>query len=102
MEIVSLDIDAVKLVRPQKHVDARGDFVETWNQRAFAAAGLDADFAQNNVSFSRSAGTIRGFHVQRPPAAQAKLVRVARGSIFDVAVDLRRSSKRSGAASRRR
>jgi dTDP-4-dehydrorhamnose 3,5-epimerase len=62
----------------------------------FAAAGLDADFVQDNVSFSRSAGTIRGLHFQRPPAAQAKVVRVARGSIFDVAVDLRRSSKTFG------
>jgi dTDP-4-dehydrorhamnose 3,5-epimerase len=96
MEIVSLDIDAVKLMRPPKHVDARGHVVETWNRRAFAAAGLDADFVQDNVSFSRAAGTIRGLHFQRPPAAQAKLVRAARGSIFDVAVDLRRSSKTFG------
>jgi dTDP-4-dehydrorhamnose 3,5-epimerase len=92
MEIVDLEIDAVKLVRPRRFADARGFFVETWNRKAFAAAGIDVDFVQDNASWSRAAATIRGLHFQRAPRVQAKLVRVVRGRAFDVAVDLRRGS----------
>jgi dTDP-4-dehydrorhamnose 3,5-epimerase len=96
MQISSLEIEAVKLVLPTKHSDKRGYFVETWNRRRFAEAGIDIDFVQDNCSYSVSTGTIRGLHFQTPPKAQAKLVRVVRGSVFDVAVDLRRASPTCG------
>jgi len=84
------------LLRPKKFVDARGYFVETYNARGFAEAGVPSVFVQDNEAFSSRAGTIRGLHFQTPPTAQAKLVRVLSGSIFDVAVDLRRSSRTYG------
>lgn len=96
MEIVSLGVDEVKLILPHRHEDNRGYFVETWSRAKLAEGGIEADFVQDNCSFSRAAGTIRGLHYQTPPAAQAKLVRVVRGAIFDVAVDLRRSSPTRG------
>ena len=96
MHIEALSIEAVKLVRPFRHGDARGYVVETWNREAFAAAGIATDFVQDNTSFSARAGTIRGLHYQRPPRAQAKLVRVVRGAIYDVALDLRRASPTYG------
>ena len=85
-------LPGVLIVTPRRFGDDRGWFSETWNRRAFAAAGIEADFVQDNQSFSRPAGTVRGLHFQRPPAAQAKLVRVLRGAILDVAVDIRRGS----------
>jgi dTDP-4-dehydrorhamnose 3,5-epimerase len=96
MDVVSLDIEAVKLVRPRRHADPRGYFVETWQRQRFAEIGIDLDFVQDNASFSRLPGTIRGLHFQRSPAAQAKLVRVVRGAVLDVAVDLRRGSPSFG------
>lgn len=96
VEIVPLAIDAVKLVRTPRFGDARGHFSETWNRRAFAEAGLDVDFVQDNASLSCLPGTIRGLHFQTPPAEQAKLVRVTRGRIYDVAVDLRARSPTYG------
>jgi dTDP-4-dehydrorhamnose 3,5-epimerase len=94
--VTPLAIDAVQLVRPPRFTDARGHLFESWNRRGFAAAGIDANFAQDNSSFSHKTGTVRGLHYQSPPHAQAKLVRVVRGSIFDVAVDLRRASPTFG------
>jgi dTDP-4-dehydrorhamnose 3,5-epimerase len=96
MDIVDLEIDAVKLIRPRRFGDARGFFVETWNRKTFAAAGIDLDFVQDNASWSRAAPTIRGLHFQRAPRVQAKLVRVVRGRVFDVAVDLRIGSPTFG------
>ncbi len=96
MDIEALSIEAVKLVRPFRHGDARGYVAETWNREAFAAAGIAADFVQDIISFSVRAGTIRGLHYQRLPRAQAKLVRVVRGAIYDVALDLRRASSTFG------
>ena len=96
MDVVSLGIDAVKLIRPRRFADARGFFTETWNRRTFADNGIDVEFVQDNLSGSRQAGTIRGLHFQHPPAAQAKLVRAASGSLFDVAVDLRPGSATFG------
>jgi dTDP-4-dehydrorhamnose 3,5-epimerase len=96
MDIASLEIEAIKLIRPKRHADLRGYFVETWNRRRFAEGGIDTDFVQDNSSFSAAAGTVRGLHFQKPPEAQAKLVRAARGSVFDVAVDLRRGSPTFG------
>lgn len=96
MQVDPLAIPDVKLVRLDRHGDARGYLVETWNRQAFAAAGIDVDFVQDNESYSKSAGTIRGLHYQRPPRAQAKLIRVLRGAVFDVAVDIRRASPTFG------
>jgi dTDP-4-dehydrorhamnose 3,5-epimerase len=96
MDVVNLEIDAVKLVRPRRFGDPRGYFVETWHRNRFAEHGIDVDFVQDNASFSRHPGTIRGLHFQRAPAVQAKLVRVVRGAVWDVAVDLRRNSPSFG------
>ncbi|HET6378610.1 MAG TPA: dTDP-4-dehydrorhamnose 3,5-epimerase [Methylocella sp.] len=89
-------IEGIKVFQPKKFSDARGYFLESYNARTYADAGVDCVFVQDNQSLSRKSGTIRGLHFQRPPAAQAKLVRVLRGSIFDVAVDLRRGSSTYG------
>lgn len=96
MEIAETAIPAVKKLTPRRFGDARGFFVETWNARAMAAAGLDAVFVQDNQSYSAQAGTVRGLHYQAPPNAQGKLVRVLRGRIIDVAVDARLGSPTYG------
>ena len=96
MRVDSLDIADVKLLTPKIFRDDRGFFTETWNARALAAAGIAADFVQDNTAFSRAKGTVRGLHFQLPPMAQVKLVRVVRGAILDVAVDLRRGSPTYG------
>ncbi len=96
LDVTALDIEDVKLIRPRRFPDERGHLCETWNRRAFAEAGIDLDFVQDNCSFSHHSGTIRGLHFQRPPATQAKLVRVLRGRILDVAVDLRGGSSSYG------
>ena len=88
----SLEIPEIKVVQPGKFADERGFFVETYNRRHFAEAGIDIEFVQDNQSFSKAAGTIRGLHLQTEPVAQAKLVRVLRGRIWDVAVDVRPGS----------
>lgn len=91
-----LAIPAVVLIRPKKFGDARGYFMETYSTEAFAAAGIDAVFVQDNQSLSAARGVVRGLHFQAPPAAQAKLVRVLKGAIFDVAVDIRVGSPSYG------
>jgi len=94
--IEPLAIPDILLIRPRAFADGRGSFMETYRRDAFAAAGVHASFVQENQSYSARRGTIRGLHFQRPPSAQAKLVRVVRGSIFDVAVDLRQGSATFG------
>ena len=79
MKIETLDIEAVKLIRPKKHGDHRGFFSETYNRAVLAEAGIDLDFVQDNHSLSAQMGTVRGLHYQGPPFAQDKLVRVVRG-----------------------
>jgi dTDP-4-dehydrorhamnose 3,5-epimerase len=96
LEVRSLDIPEIKIIRPAKFGDDRGFFSETYNKKVFAAAGLDFDFVQDNQSLSAQPGTIRGLHYQTPPFAQDKLVRVVRGRILDVAVDIRKSSPTFG------
>lgn len=96
IEVISLEIPDVKLITPKKHGDARGFFSETYNKTAFAAHGINLDFVQDNQSFSAQPGTLRGLHYQSPPFAQDKLVRVVRGRILDVAVDIRRNSPTFG------
>ena len=96
LDVRALAIADVKLITPRRFVDARGHFFETWNRNAFRAAGLDFDFCQDNQSLSRAVGTVRGLHFQKPPHAQAKLISVLAGRIFDVAVDLRVASPTFG------
>ncbi len=91
-----LDVADVLVIRPRKFTDNRGYFLETWRADTYADAGVSAHFVQDNESYSTRAGTVRGLHYQAPPAAQAKLVRVLRGAILDVAVDLRRGSPSYG------
>jgi dTDP-4-dehydrorhamnose 3,5-epimerase len=96
MEIIPLAIPDVKLVKPKRFGDARGFFAETYRRDRFAEHGIDCDFLQDNHSRSATPGTIRGLHFQTPPHAQAKYVVCIRGAIFDVAVDIRRSSPTFG------
>jgi dTDP-4-dehydrorhamnose 3,5-epimerase len=81
---------------PRRFEDSRGWFSETWQRDRFEAAGIRADWVQDNQSYSRPAGTLRGIHFQTPPHAQAKLVRCLKGRIWDVAVDLRAASPTYG------
>lgn len=96
MKIERLAIPDVVLITPKNFRDERGFFSETWNERTLSAAGIDLRFVQDNHALSRTKGTVRGLHFQTPPKAQDKLIRCTRGSILDVAVDLRRSSKTYG------
>jgi dTDP-4-dehydrorhamnose 3,5-epimerase len=96
MQITDTAIDGVKIIEPKRHSDPRGLFCEVYNQAQWRAAGMDLAFVQDNQSLSRPRGTVRGLHFQTAPFAQDKLVRVLRGRIFDVAVDLRRSSPTFG------
>ncbi|AIB16640.1 dTDP-4-dehydrorhamnose 3,5-epimerase (plasmid) [Azospirillum argentinense] len=96
MDVVSLDIPDVKIIRPKKFGDHRGFFSETYSRKAFEAAGLLYDFVQDNQSLSAEVGTVRGLHFQLPPFAQDKLVRVVKGAILDVAVDIRKGSPTYG------
>lgn len=96
MNIISTSIDGVFIVEPRVFGDARGYFFESFSARDFAAAtGIDVTFVQDNESFSRY-GVLRGLHFQLPPHAQSKLVRVVRGAVLDVAVDLRAGSPTYG------
>ena len=96
LQVRSLAIPDVKLIRTDRLSDGRGYFCETFQRSAFAEQGILCDFLQDNQSCSDRIGTVRGLHFQRPPFVQAKLVRVLSGAIFDVAVDLRRSSPSFG------
>lgn len=96
MQITELAIGGVKLIVPKRFQDNRGFFSETYNLRALADAGIADEFVQDNHSLSADAGTIRGLHFQKVPSAQTKLVRVPRGRILDVAVDLRADSPTFG------
>lgn len=96
MQIEATGLDGVLLMTPRRFGDARGFFAETWNARAFAEAGIDVDFVQDNHSLSEAVGTLRGLHYQAPPHGQGKLVRCGRGHLYDVAVDIRRGSPSYG------
>lgn len=96
MTVAQTGIPDVVLLIPRRFGDARGWFSETYSTRVFAEALGDVTFVQDNQAFSAQKGTLRGLHFQRPPEAQSKLIRVLRGSIFDVAVDLRAGSPTYG------
>ena len=95
MKVVDTAIAGVKIVEPDVHRDARGYFCETYNRARYAAAGITAEFVQDNESLS-SKGVVRWLHWQAAPYTQAKLVRVIRGAVWDVAVDLRKGSPTYG------
>jgi dTDP-4-dehydrorhamnose 3,5-epimerase len=92
----NLAIPDIKLITPKAHIDRRGSFCETWNQRDLEHAGVYCNVVQDNHVVSNSAGTLRGLHFQSEPYAQGKLIRVTKGRIFDVAVDLRPGSATFG------
>lgn len=86
----------MKILKPKRFEDDRGFFLETWNHRSLSNLGIDIDFVQDNQSYSKQKGTVRGLHFQSPPHAQDKLVRVVVGKIWDVAVDIRKGSESYG------
>jgi dTDP-4-dehydrorhamnose 3,5-epimerase len=96
VQIETTALSGVKVLTPKRFGDSRGFFSESWNKRVLAEHGLVFDFVQDNHSVSERAGTVRGLHFQAPPHAQAKLVRCGKGSILDVAVDIRRGSPTFG------
>jgi dTDP-4-dehydrorhamnose 3,5-epimerase len=96
MQVIETDIPAVKLLVPKKLGDHRGFFSEVYSRKALAEAGITSEFIQDNHSLSAEKGVVRGLHYQVAPTAQDKLVRVIRGAILDVAVDIRRGSPTFG------
>jgi dTDP-4-dehydrorhamnose 3,5-epimerase len=96
LDVRPLGLDGVLEIRPPRFGDSRGFFSEIWGAEGFAQAGIDLPFVQDNHSFSAARGVLRGLHFQLSPAAQDKLVRVSRGSVFDVAVDIRQGSPTFG------
>lgn len=96
IEVNTIGFGSVLEIKPKKFGDNRGFFSETFNARQLSSTGLDVDFVQDNHSYSVATGTLRGLHFQAPPAAQGKLVRVSKGEIFDVAVDIRHGSPSFG------
>jgi len=96
MQIIETTIPEVRVLVPRQFKDARGFFSEIYNTQKFSAAGIDTEFVQDNHSLSVERGVVRGLHYQIAPMAQDKLVRVVRGAIIDVAVDIRRSSPTFG------
>ncbi len=96
MKIEALAIPDVKLFTPKRFGDYRGFFSETYSRRALLEAGVSVEFLQDNHSLSAQQGVIRGLHFQTPPHAQGKLVRVTRGAVLDVVVDIRHGSPTYG------
>ena len=96
LDVIPQSLSGVMVIRSKRYSDPRGYFAETYVRRDFSAAGIDREFVQDNQSGSSARGTVRGLHFQIPPFAQAKLVRVLRGRILDVVVDLRRASPSFG------
>lgn len=94
MKVIETKLPGVLIIEPAVFGDARGFFIETWNQKRYAEIGLSASFVQDNLSFS-TRGTLRGLHFQHPNT-QGKLVFVLQGEVFDVAVDIREGSPTFG------
>ena len=96
MQLIETEIPAVKVLVPKKFGDHRGFFSEVYSDKLLAGLGITARFVQDNHSLSAEKGVVRGLHYQLPPMAQDKLIRVVRGAIMDVAVDIRRGSPTFG------
>ena len=96
LDVRPLELEGLVEIRPPRFGDERGFFSEVWREDRMAEAGLNGRFVQDNHSYSRSKGVLRGLHFQVAPAEQDKLVRVSRGSVFDVAVDIRSDSPTFG------
>lgn len=96
ISVEATPLPGAMLITPPRFADDRGDFSETYNAETLAGFGIDTVFIQDNHSRSRFVGTVRGLHFQAPPKAQAKLVRVVRGRIYDVIVDIRVGSPHYG------
>lgn len=96
MRVEDAPLPGVRILTPVKHGDARGFFSETYSKPRYAALGIAEDFMQDNHSLSADKGVVRGLHFQANPMAQAKLLRVVRGAVFDVMVDLRHGSPTYG------
>ena len=95
MEVIKTPIEGLLVIKPRIFEDDRGYFFESWSKDSFLKVGLDLDFVQDNQSLSQK-GVLRGLHFQNPPFAQGKLVRVIKGSVLDVAVDIRKDSPTYG------
>jgi dTDP-4-dehydrorhamnose 3,5-epimerase len=95
MEIIKTPIEGLLVIKPKFFGDERGHFFESWSKQAYQNIDLDLDFVQDNQSLSQK-GVLRGLHFQNPPFAQGKLVRVIKGSVIDVAVDIRKDSTTYG------
>ena len=95
MEIIKTSIEGLLIIKPNIFRDNRGSFFESWSKEAYQNIGLDMDFVQDNQSLSQK-GVLRGLHFQNPPYAQGKLVRVIKGLVIDVAVDIRQNSPTYG------
>jgi dTDP-4-dehydrorhamnose 3,5-epimerase len=96
MDVTRTKIPGVLVLKPKVFGDHRGFFCETYSRRQLIAHGLDVDFVQDNEAFSAQAGVLRGLHFQTPPMTQTKLVRVGRGAVYDVVVDVRKGSPTFG------
>ncbi|KAA9371164.1 dTDP-4-dehydrorhamnose 3,5-epimerase [Ochrobactrum quorumnocens] len=96
MQVRPLGLEGVFEIVPRKFGDDRGFFSETYNKKALAEVGIDLDFVQDNHSYSSTKGVVRGLHYQLSPFQQEKLVRVTRGAILDVTLDIRKSSPTFG------
>src|ERR1700676_3065707 len=95
MKIITTDIEGLLIIEPRIFNDDRGYFYESYNKSKFTEAGIAVDFVQDNQSFSQK-GAVRGLHAQADPFAQSKLVRVIKGRVLDVAVDIRKGSPTYG------
>lgn len=96
MEIQTTDFPGLLLLTPRRFGDHRGYFMESWSKKTFEGLGLHFDFIQDNHARSKVRGVLRGLHFQKPPFSQTKLVRVTRGEVYDVVVDLRQGSPTFG------
>ena len=92
MNVIETTLNDVYIIEPKVFGDNRGWFMESWSKRDFAAAGIHCDFVQDNQSFSAQKGTLRGLHYQLNPKCQSKIIRCTKGTILDVAVDIRQGS----------
>lgn len=96
MNIIKTELNDCYIIEPNKFGDNRGWFMESYNKNVFKENGLEYDFVQDNESFSKEKGVLRGLHFQRPPYTQAKLVRCIQGKVYDVVVDIRKDSSTYG------